>query len=450
MPKITVIMPSLNVVKYIRPCIESVLCQTISDIEILAVDAGSTDGTLEIWREYEKKDSRIRLILSEKKSYGYQVNLGISFAKGEYISIVETDDMIVEDMYESLYEVAKSSDADYVKGYAERFIDITEHDSWKQQIARVWEKENIAGEKISPCNKPQLLVNDIFLWLGIYRRDFLQDIKLNETPGAAFQDIGFLIQTISRAKCAIYLDKLVYLYRQDNVNSSIYNKKGFEYLMAEYTLNQKYLQGKNREWYMYFYQKMLSQCLGRFRNMAVFGEFQTEALADMEILKDRLQWAVNEGLLVQDTLPLESWRKLQLLLKGPKSLYESYVEEHQKKENVVNELMNVIGNRKVVVFGCGKWGKFLHALLVCRKPNSMVGYCDNLYNHSDALVQGERVLKPEEAVDKYPDAVYVIASKYHTDEMKEQLRLLGISEKNILQYMAEIDLRLLIKKSFGR
>ena len=69
-PKVSVIMPSLNVAPYVRECIESVLGQTLREIEIICVDAGSTDGTLEILREYAEKDSRITLIVSDKKSYG--------------------------------------------------------------------------------------------------------------------------------------------------------------------------------------------------------------------------------------------------------------------------------------------------------------------------------------------------------------------------------------------
>ena len=98
MPKISIIMPSLNVAAYIRECIESVINQTITDIEILCIDAGSTDGTLEILEEYAIKDSRIRLIKSDKKSYGYQINTGIDMAMGEYLGIVETDDCIETDM----------------------------------------------------------------------------------------------------------------------------------------------------------------------------------------------------------------------------------------------------------------------------------------------------------------------------------------------------------------
>ena len=102
MPKVSVIMPSLNVVQYIQECMESVVRQTLSDIEIICVDAGSTDGTLEILQEFAKKDQRMSIIVSDKKSYGYQMNLGLKAAKGEYIGIVETDDFIEPNMYEDL------------------------------------------------------------------------------------------------------------------------------------------------------------------------------------------------------------------------------------------------------------------------------------------------------------------------------------------------------------
>ena len=77
MIKVSVIMPSLNVIKYIKPCMDSVVGQTMREMEILAVDAGSTDGTLEALKEYEMRDERVRVVNSDKRSYGYQMNLGI-------------------------------------------------------------------------------------------------------------------------------------------------------------------------------------------------------------------------------------------------------------------------------------------------------------------------------------------------------------------------------------
>jgi len=79
----------------------------LRDIEILCIDAGSTDGTRKILEEYAARDMRIRLIDSPVKSYGYQVNLGINTAQGKYIGIVETDDRINPDVMSLMYEVAE-------------------------------------------------------------------------------------------------------------------------------------------------------------------------------------------------------------------------------------------------------------------------------------------------------------------------------------------------------
>ena len=114
-PKVSIVMPSLNVEKYIRQCMESVLKQTLEDIEIICVDAGSTDGTLEILEEYAHTDPRIQLMHSDKKSYGYQVNLGFDIACGEYLGIIETDDYADLEMFEVLYHIAKENDLDVVK-----------------------------------------------------------------------------------------------------------------------------------------------------------------------------------------------------------------------------------------------------------------------------------------------------------------------------------------------
>lgn len=114
-PLVSVIMPSLNVVKYIDECIQSVLNQSLKEIEIICVDAGSTDGTYERLKEYETNDSRVRVILSDKRSYGYQVNLGIKESNAKYIGIVETDDYVDENMFDILYNRAEDNNLDFVK-----------------------------------------------------------------------------------------------------------------------------------------------------------------------------------------------------------------------------------------------------------------------------------------------------------------------------------------------
>ena len=90
--KVSVILPSLNVARYIRECMDSVLSQSLQELEIICVDAESVDGTRELLNEYAGKDSRITVLNSNVKSYGKQVNIGLEYASGEYIAILETDD----------------------------------------------------------------------------------------------------------------------------------------------------------------------------------------------------------------------------------------------------------------------------------------------------------------------------------------------------------------------
>ena len=115
MPKVSIIMPTYNVEQYFRQCLESVINQTLTDIEIIPVDDGSPDNCEKIMDEYAKKDSRIKPIHKENGGYGKAVNAGLKMATGEYIGIVETDDWIEPDMYEKLYSQAKKFDSDVCK-----------------------------------------------------------------------------------------------------------------------------------------------------------------------------------------------------------------------------------------------------------------------------------------------------------------------------------------------
>ena len=115
MPKISVLIPSYNSADFIEECIKSVVNQSLENIEILCIDANSNDGTLKILQEYALKDKRIQIILSDRKSFGYQLNLGIQNAKGKYFTIVESDDYVDLTMCEKLWRLAEICDCDMIK-----------------------------------------------------------------------------------------------------------------------------------------------------------------------------------------------------------------------------------------------------------------------------------------------------------------------------------------------
>ena len=216
-PKISIILPSLNVKEFIKECLESVIKQTLSEIEIICVDGGSTDGTLELLEEYSHIDSRIKLVHSDVRSYGYQMNLGINIAKGEYIGIVETDDYVDEKMYETLYELSNNGTVDICKS---SFYHIQENEIFVDVS-----KQGLPTNEFNVFENPTILKSHPSIWAAIYRRSFLieNNICFMEAPGGGWVDNPFLFETFLSAKSIKYIEKPFYYYREFNPNSSSNN-----------------------------------------------------------------------------------------------------------------------------------------------------------------------------------------------------------------------------------
>lgn len=350
---VSVILPSLNVVTYIRGCVESVLNQTLQNIEVICVDAGSTDGTLEILREYEKADKRIKVILSDKKSYGYQVNLGMKRAKGEYVAIVDTDDMISLDMYETLYGIAIEKDVDFVKA---DYREITQGDNGvliKKVVPIVTDKGlynriiNIAEEQ--QCFQPQITAT----WSGIYKRKFLEDnyILHNETKGASYQDTGFWFQTYVFATRAYFVNQPFYMYRIDNPNSSVSSKDKVFCICDEFDFVWKILEKKG----------LLEQYGNTFSHI-----FYLKYKRNLERIDKRYHLIflrrfyddfkkLEEGKILYTVLWSENERKdIQGILKNPQMYYTGILEE---QKIFYERLMNF---QQIIIYGAGRVGKIIY------------------------------------------------------------------------------------------
>ena len=120
--KVSVIIPVYNVEKTLPRCIDSVIGQSLKDIEIILVDDGSPDKSPEICDEYRCKDSRIKVFHKPNEGLGYTRNYGIERAQGEYVAFVDSDDYIASDMLDKLYNTAIKEDADVVYGGYYRVI----------------------------------------------------------------------------------------------------------------------------------------------------------------------------------------------------------------------------------------------------------------------------------------------------------------------------------------
>lgn len=431
-PLVTVIMPSYNVVKYIKTCMESVLAQTLPGLEILLIDAGSADGTLDVLQEYADRDGRIRLIHSERKSYGYQVNMGIRMARGEYIGIVETDDFIEPDMYEALYGAAQKNDADYVRGLGKSYREIAKGMTVERPLRCPIKDTSMFGMVLDPREHPEFVYSDRFLWLGLYKAAFAKTLHLNETPGAAYQDIGFMLQVHCRAQKAVYVNRYVYHYRIDNTASSAYDEKAFLFLAQECSYKEVFLRDLPDIWRKYSALELLDQTLARFHQMAFSQHFWKAADKDIENIRTYLDGLYQMDIIQMEDMDAKTWAGLQILLESPELLYASCRYEYLAATYGVRLLCKKIEKNEVIIFGGGKRGKYCHMLFVAQKIGSVRLFCDNAPSLQGTSLQGIMVRSLPEAYAEYPDAVYVVPGGRYTDEMKMQLLAYGIREEKVV------------------
>jgi glycosyltransferase involved in cell wall biosynthesis len=207
--------------RYIRQCIESILSQTFADIEIIAVNDGSTDGTLEALREYESGDGRLKVIDKSNGGYGESVNMGIASSAGKYLGIVESDDFIAETMYETLLGLSFGGTCDIVKG---NFWDFYAPGEAVPEAVANSERSHMPDVEVpfDIRQRPEILWGHPSVWSAIYRRAFLEEqgIKLIEAKGGGWVDNPFFFETLCKARRVMWTKEPLYYYRKTNPNSS--------------------------------------------------------------------------------------------------------------------------------------------------------------------------------------------------------------------------------------
>ena len=241
--KVSVLVPIYNVESFLPECLDSLVNQTLKEIEIICINDGSKDGSLKIIKEFAAKDKRIVIINKENSGYGDSMNRGLKKATGEYIGIVESDDFIDLDAFEKLYEIAKKNDVEVVKAnYYEYYGDINK-DKAKSNLFPLEE----IGRVIDPRDEHQIFYQLPCIWAAIYKRDFLIKNKIDflPTPGASYQDTGFNLKVWSMARRAFFVKRAFLHYRQDNSNSSVKDAGKIFYVKDEHDSVEEFLKKNN-------------------------------------------------------------------------------------------------------------------------------------------------------------------------------------------------------------
>lgn len=246
-PKVSILVPICNVESFLRECLDSLVNQTLKDIEIICINDGSTDNSLSIIREYERRDTRIVVIDKPNSGYGDSMNKGIELAKGEYIGIVESDDFASLDMFEELYGSAKKHNLDIVR--TNYLAHITGRSASEDTLVENLAACNCYGVVFNPMNNRRVFMCQPAIWTGLYRKDLLDtnDVCFLPTPGASFQDTAFYFKAFYAASRVMLLKKGYLHYRIDNANSSVKNQNKLFCVCDEYAEVWRYAMADSKK-----------------------------------------------------------------------------------------------------------------------------------------------------------------------------------------------------------
>lgn len=220
-PKVSVIMPVYNVSAYLRQALDSVVNQTLTDIEIICVDDGSTDDSLEILQEYAGKDDRMQIITQKNQYAGVARNNGLSKAKGKYVIFWDADDFFEPDALEKLYDKAEEEQAEVVVCGAFRY-DEKQQESLRAGTYTYLKMKYIPEKNVfSKDDIPEYIFNftSNVPWNKLFRRAFILEEKIQFQNSKSYNDIYFVMLALFYAKRIAIVNKKLIHYRYERSSS---------------------------------------------------------------------------------------------------------------------------------------------------------------------------------------------------------------------------------------
>ncbi len=421
MIKISIIIPVYNVEKYLRRCLDSLINQTLQDIEIICIDDCSTDNSLNILQEYAERDKRIRVITSEQNS-GAAVarNRGLEIAQGEYLGFVDSDDAVDKSYYEELYKKAKEKDYDIVK----------------------CRRKNINTDgsiSESPLNLNIEKFGRYFFtyeWqTGIYRSDLVFKNHINFPPECVkAQDCVFLNKVVLKSKNIALINNVYYHYykRNDSLNSAkiplrniVSALKSAEIQLEDLNISDVYEENKFN--YIYLY-------LNRINSVLSLTLFQNDSY---EAKKLCAEWLINnfhkckdiellsKEFLYQSLLPLIKKRKYERLSRQLNK-YKNINDINELSFGFIIKLFYFLwkNRKKRIVF----WGASLFLERLIKKYRisykNIIGIIDKNSSRAGKKIGNYTIYPPKKLKDLKPDLVLFAIKNYNRlvfNEVKEFL-----------------------------
>lgn len=279
-PKISVIVPVYNVIEYLEQCLNSIVNQTMQDIEIIVIDDGSTDGSGQICDDYARNDPRITLLHKKNQGLSAARNDGLAIARAEYIMFVDSDDWVEPDFCSIPYQVAIDSRSDIVI------------------FQRIWHRGNIVDcQQPFPfdgiASKKDVLTDlwsliGVICWNKLYRRNLFDDIRF--PVGRLSEDVAVTHRLVNKANKVYLINEPLYNHRC-NRPGSIMDERSVKRASDEATLNMMRYSNL-REWGYINKSEEVKQALLYLARMGRDGELSghCKGIIDENDIADGASW----------------------------------------------------------------------------------------------------------------------------------------------------------------
>ncbi|MEY8335911.1 glycosyltransferase [Lachnospiraceae bacterium 47-T17] len=407
-PKISVVITVYNIEKYIGVCLESVLNQTMKDIEVICVDDASTDNSLDILNTYAKKDERVRIISQTKNSGPATArNVGYKMAQGEYVYQIDGDDYIAEGALERMYTCAKEYNLDFLTFSADAFLDTKEIEkkvfTWLNLYKRTGHYEGVmkGTELFAACiQNGDFLGNMCCIFLN---RDFFNESHMYLLDGLyAAEDSPFLFYL--NAQRVMCIPDVLYMrrFRENSLVTSELTLFKFENMLIQFVYemnlwNQREFESFEEDAFEKYFAKYWKKILedygsivDRNHDLKLLPKYKlAKFIFDYQIRKSNVYWMKQTG---------------------------EMLEEIRKYENVI-------------IYGAKNIGKEVRNVL---EENRIFNYVFAVSDNKNEKENGEqKIYNIDELTDMKENSIVILAiSKRHLGAVKEKLQSLGF--KNLL------------------
>lgn len=223
MELISIIIPIYNAERYLRPCLDSILQQTYSNWELIAVDDGSVDSSRNILEDYARRDNRIKIISKVNEGVSIARNTGLKFAKGTYVYFADADDLVYSHALQTLVTCAVQHEATMVKADF-KAIDEQDEEIFVNKKYYIRSKYK-GGAWTSEKFYHKVLMNEYFLWTCLFRIDVIRENKLYFLPYCRLmEDADFMIRYLMVANRNFYIQEQIYGYRKYATTATVVTK----------------------------------------------------------------------------------------------------------------------------------------------------------------------------------------------------------------------------------